>query len=72
MRKEFGKWLLDIAKYLATAVIISSIFTGVETAKTFIYGTISLITLLVSGLLLISDTGGIRRRNRSNRTNQNN
>lgn len=24
MKKEFGKWLMDVAKYLATAVLISS------------------------------------------------
>ena len=26
MRKEFGKWLMDIAKHIATAVILSSVF----------------------------------------------
>ena len=26
MKKEFGKWLMDVAKYLATAVLISSVF----------------------------------------------
>lgn len=30
MRKEFGKWLMDIAKYIATAVILSSVFGEVE------------------------------------------
>lgn len=27
MKKEFGKWLLDVAKYMAIAVIVSDIFT---------------------------------------------
>jgi ABC-type multidrug transport system permease subunit len=28
--KEFGKWLLDIAKYVLTAGIISTFFHGIE------------------------------------------
>ena len=30
MRKEFGKWLMDIAKYITTAVILTSIFGDIE------------------------------------------
>ena len=30
MRKELGKWLMDIAKYITTAVILTSIFGEVE------------------------------------------
>ena len=30
MRKELGKWLMDIAKYITTAVILTSIFGDVE------------------------------------------
>ena len=30
MNKEFGKWLLDIAKYVTTAVIISTWLSGFE------------------------------------------
>lgn len=26
MRKELGKWLMDISKYITTAVILTSIF----------------------------------------------
>ena len=28
MYKEFGKWLMDIAKYLATSVILATFFNG--------------------------------------------
>ena len=28
MKKELGKWLMDIAKYITTAVILSSVFGG--------------------------------------------
>ena len=30
MRKEFGKWLMDIAKYITTAVILTSIFGEID------------------------------------------
>lgn len=30
MRKELGKWLLDIAKYLVTAVLLASVFSDIE------------------------------------------
>ncbi len=30
MRKEFGKWLMDIAKYITTAVVLTSFFGTVE------------------------------------------
>ena len=26
MKKEFGKWLMDIAKYMTTALLLSSAF----------------------------------------------
>ena len=30
MRKELGKWLMDIAKYITTAVVLTSIFGDVQ------------------------------------------
>lgn len=30
MRKELGKWLMDIAKYITTAVILTSIFGDIQ------------------------------------------
>lgn len=30
MKKELGKWLMDIAKYITTAVMLSSIFGEVH------------------------------------------
>lgn len=28
MLKELGKWLMDVAKYMATAILLSSLFTS--------------------------------------------
>jgi len=56
MRKEFGKWLMDIAKYIATAVVVTSIFGDIE--QKWIVFTVSITTiifLLVWGLWLVRD-----------------
>ena len=56
MRKEFGKWLMDIAKYIATAVVLTSIFGAVE-QEWIIYvgGAVSILLTLGIGLWLIRD-----------------
>lgn len=38
MKKEFGKWLLDVAKYLATAVVLSSVFGELEKKFNIYFG----------------------------------
>ncbi|MBO4800680.1 MAG: hypothetical protein J5545_02305 [Bacteroidaceae bacterium] len=30
MKKEFGKWFLDLAKYILTAIAFTTLFTGME------------------------------------------
>lgn len=55
MRKELGKWLLDIAKYIATAVILSSVFGEVETWVIYVGGGLAVLIALVCGLYLTSE-----------------
>ena len=58
MKKEFGKWLMDIAKYLMTVAILSSIITDMD--KTWLYYLSLLffiVLILVFGLWLIRDKG---------------
>ena len=59
MKKEFGKWLMDIAKYITTAVILTSIFGEIE-QKWIIYagGIISIVITLGIGLWLVRDKKG--------------
>ena len=56
MKKEFGKWLMDIAKYITTAVILTSIFGEIE-QKWIIYagGIVSISLTLGIGLWLVRD-----------------
>lgn len=56
MRKEFGKWLMDIAKYITTAVVLTSIFGSVEQEWIiYIGGFISILLTLGFGLYLVRD-----------------
>ena len=56
MRRKLGKWLMDIAKYITTAVVLSSIFGDVQ-AKWIIYvgGSLSIVVTLLAGLWLVND-----------------
>lgn len=65
MKKEFGKWLMDVAKYLATAVLISSVFNDLgESAAIYRVGGLTMAMLLGLGLALVKDkpTGKIKNR----------
>lgn len=55
MKKELGKWLMDIAKYIATAVILSSVFGEIETWQMYVIGSVAVVGTLLSGLSLLSD-----------------
>jgi hypothetical protein len=54
-KEEFGKWVMDVAKYVATAVILTSIFSDItQKWLLFIVSGVSVIGLLVIGMSLIS------------------
>ena len=56
MRKEIGKWFMDVAKYVATAVLISSFLGGFE--QKWIMYLIGLATIIITfalGLYFIND-----------------
>ena len=56
MKKEIGKWFMDVAKYVATAVLISS-FLGDFEQKWLMYsvGIVTVILSLFIGLYFIRD-----------------
>ena len=56
MKQEFGKWLMDIAKYIATAVILTTVFGGIQERWVIYAGGLSAIAVtLLLGLLLVKD-----------------
>jgi len=56
MRKEIGKWFMDVSKYVATAVLISSFLGGFE-QQWIMYsvGTIAVILSFFIGLYFIKE-----------------
>ena len=50
MRKEIGKWLMDVAKYVLTAVIISTIFKEMQDKWMYVIASIIAITTFSLGL----------------------
>lgn len=57
MRKKFGDWLLDIAKYMATAILLTSIFDEIrESWISYVSVSIAIILSLIVGLILTKDT----------------
>ena len=55
MKKEFGKWILDVAKYVTTAVIISNLFSDLQGSTFFIVGGACVVFMVIFGLLLTRD-----------------
>ena len=59
MRKELGKWLMDIAKYITTAVVLTSIFGEVqEEWVIYVGGALAVVITLLAGLWLVRDKNG--------------
>ncbi len=56
MKKELGKWLLDIAKYVATAVVLSSVFGDMHDGMPiYMVGLLTVLLTLATGLWLVRD-----------------
>ena len=53
MKREFGKWFLDLAKYILTAVFLTTYLTGME-EKALIWGSfIGFVSTLLAGYFLL-------------------
>lgn len=53
MKEKLGDWLLDVAKYLLTAVAISTMFSQLSQPMILITATLSAAAVLALGLYLI-------------------
>lgn len=63
MRKELGKWLMDIAKYITTAIILTSIFGDIqERWIIYIGGAIAIFATLGWGLYLVKEPPAKKRK----------
>jgi len=56
MRKELGKWSMDIAKYILTVVILSKVFSNThEDSNVLIIGIIAIVVSLTFGLYMVRE-----------------
>lgn len=56
MRKELGKWLMDIAKYITTAVLLASVFSEMNSGwVVYLCSTIAVTITLCGGLWMLKD-----------------
>ena len=55
MKIELGKWLMDIAKYIVTALLLSSVFGDMQNPWIVISVILSAAITLTIGLILIKD-----------------
>ena len=56
MKHELGKWLMDIAKYLATAVLLASVFSDIQKRWiVYLLVSIAIVLTLGWGLWLLRD-----------------
>ena len=56
MRKELGKWLMDIAKYMVTALLLSSTFGDMTNPLIVACVVIASAATLGAGLWLVRNT----------------
>ena len=55
MKKEFGKWLMDVAKYMVTALLLSTIFADTDEPIVLYVVVLLSVVVLIVGLILVSD-----------------
>ena len=55
MKKELGKWLMDIAKYMTTALLLSSVFGEMDSPMIIGLVILSALLTLLIGLSLVKD-----------------
>lgn len=54
MKREIGKWFLDVAKYIVTAVILKELFGGFEEKSIVIsVATVTSLFSFISGILIL-------------------
>ena len=68
MKKEIGKWFMDIAKYIATAVLLTQIFGGLsDSPYIIVYALISVLAIFAIGVSILHGNDMDQKRRERNR-----
>lgn len=55
MKREIGKWFLDIAKYIVTAVILKELFGGFDEKSIIVtIGTLTALFAFITGIVILN------------------
>ena len=57
MELELGKWLLDVAKYMLTALILANFFGDMDSPSALVLAILVTVILFGAGLGLVYDYG---------------
>ena len=55
MNKEIGKWFLDVAKYILTAVLLKKLFGNSDSAFVVIVAISAMVALFILGIYFLRD-----------------
>ena len=65
---KIGKWFMDVAKYIATAFLLTQIFGGMgDSAYIIIYALISVVVIFALGVSIIHSDDEDQKRREHNR-----
>jgi Sec-independent protein secretion pathway component TatC len=53
IKQEFGKWFLDVAKYVLTAMLLTSMIDGLSQTWIIVAATLVLVLCLIFGTILM-------------------
>ena len=68
MKKEIGKWFMDIAKYIATAVLLTQIFGGLaDSPFIIVYALLSVIAIFSIGVSILHGSDLDEKRTEKNK-----
>lgn len=66
MGLEVGKWLLDVAKYMLTALLFANFFGDMESPGTIVVVIFIMVAMFALGLWLIHDNEKVKEKNKQN------
>ena len=64
MKREMGKWVMDVAKYMFTALLISTIFADMEEPIVIYCAVLAAFILLFWGWVLYGNSFEQKKKNR--------
>jgi VanZ family protein len=54
MKTKLGDWSLDVAKYLLTAILFTSVFSGMRSVWMYIGAVLLIMLFFIVGIILIN------------------